>query len=128
MSRNPQAWVVHPAAHYAEMERAHESEREKREKKKTGAPVVGFRAGRKSMRPRLTCISLGHKEENDAPLGGEVRNLDVLILFVLERHSRQDVPNIDGRQRLWHVLLLGFRSFGIRPGLFDGIIRYYLME
>ena len=49
------------------------------------------------MRPQLTCISLGHKEQNDALLGREVRNLDVLVLFVLERQSRQDVPNIDGR-------------------------------
>ena len=75
------------------------------------------------MRARLTCISLGHQEEYDAVLHGELRNFDVLVLLVLERHRGQDVPHVDGRQRL----RLGVLSLlAARPGLLDGCVSWCL--
>ncbi len=72
------------------------------------------------MRPEgvLTCISLGHKEHHDTLLRGEVRDLDVLVLLVLESQGGQDAPNVDGRQGFRFILLLlNVHRFGIRPGL-----------
>lgn len=70
------------------------------------------------LRAQLTCISLGHEEHHDALLRGEVSNLDVLVLLVLEGQGGQDAANVDGRQGFWFILLLlSLHRFGIRPGL-----------
>lgn len=72
MSRNPQAWVVHPA-----------------EDKFVNFDIAYW------VMPGPTCISLRYKKQDEPLLFGKFSNVDVLALFVLERERGDHISNLN---------------------------------
>jgi hypothetical protein len=67
----------------------------------------------------LTSICLGDKENNNALLSGQVRNLNVLSLFVLQNQRREAVANFNVRRSSLRSSTLCRFFLGLRLSIFS---------